>query len=312
MRTLPFLMCALLAAHPARGGVLDTWGMGEVGDAGNAGVAVPGLSSPWANPAAMRTARLDESAEWLQGTADFQVDGEDVRVSEGPSGLLAGLVVGGYWLGLPPLHAGVSLYLPARGPFNWIEAPEGNDEVDPTAQVPRFANGLDRLDISLAAGMHLFPRLSLGVGVDAAARIETLTFVVLDDLDVPEEARKGQDVTIRPTFHPMVGLLLELGPLERPVSLGLVGRSERYMEDFGVSSVELGGLLGILYRHYYIRHYRPPMATLGASWSPVSGISVRAEGSWEQWSRAQGPYGEDLSGSWGDTQTARVGVVADA
>ena len=129
-----------------------------------------------------------------------------------------------------------------------------------------------------------------------------------DDLDDVHPARKGQDVTIRPTVHPTAGVCLVVGDLEGVhARFGVLGRTGRWMDDAGTTYITmLGG--DFIFRHHYYRYYAPPMVTLGADLRPSDLLSFRAEGSYEAWSRARGPYYEDLSKDWSNTVTARLGA----
>jgi hypothetical protein len=290
----------MLWISTAAAGVLGTYGGAAV--PGNAGVAAPSTLSSWSNPAAMRSEKVDGSAEYLLGRSTFGLDGQELSPSYDTDGLLLGVVVNGYWLRLPRTYAGLSVFMPRKGPFSWYEVPPEDETYPATPHVPRFESELDRLDLAGAVSADLVrERLAVGLGFDVSAEVETYTFVEVEDADVPEEAGKGQAVTISPTFHPYLGLWGSVGPLQ----LGLVGRTERKMHDFGATYVDVQGL-EVLYRHEFIRHYAPPSVTLGGAVSMGEGLSVRAEGSWERWSGAVDPFGEPLG--WSDTVTGRAGL----
>ncbi len=301
-------------------GPLATYGAGTAGDAGNAGAASQDPHAAWYNPAAMDSAKVDESAAWLFGTSQFSVDGQEVQVitptQEDPplgttptNGLMLGLVVNGYWFRVPRVNLGMTAFLPVTGAFSWTEIPEAVGDESPPPQIPRYQDQLNRLDLVLAANVWLTDQVALGAGVDFGADIETLTYVELEDVSDPDSASKAQDVAIRPTLHPYAGLFVKLGSPETvPVQLGLVGRSARQMDDYGTTYTNLAGLK-VLYSHGFVRHYAPPRLTLAGAIQPVEGLSLRAEATWEGWSRAVDSLGQPLEESWRDIVTGRVGLV---
>ncbi len=302
----------LMAISSARAGVLDTWGGGEIGAAGNAGVATGGPHGAWYNPATLDADRFDALAEVVYGNAEFSVEPAKGRAVEpysaGSRGVLLGIALNNYWLGLPKSNLGVSLYLPASGPFSWYDPEDTFKDGVPNATVPRWSSDLSRFDAAVGGNYWLADRFAVGAGVDISATFITLTFVEIDDLDNADDARKGEDIKIVPTFHPALGFVGIIGDLDgAQVRVGLMGRAARWMEDRGTTFVSvLGG--DFLFRYHYYRHYAPPTVTLGVDVRPVEPLSIRAEASYEAWSNAHGPFFEDLSADWTDTVTFNMGA----
>ncbi len=301
------LACLLSSAHA---GVLSTYGGGAVGSAGNAGATVRSPLAAWHNPAAMRSPRIEESAEWVYGQHRFRHNKKTLPVTPDANGMLLGAVVGGYWLRLPEVNVGLATYLPLAGPYSWLEEPEGWRKTLPSPEVPRYADELNRMEVALAANAWLTPWLSVGIGVDASADVETITIAELDDIDKPETAKKAQEVTIRPTFHPYAGLLVTAGEADgQQLRLGLIGRTARSMHDYGESGVKIL-LLNAVYAHNYRRHQAPRSVTMGASIDGIGPLEIRAESTWAEWSEMTGPYDDDLGEAWRDTMDLRLGVEA--
>ncbi len=295
----------------AHAGVLSTYGGGEIGSAGGAGATVRSPLSAWHNPAAMRTPRIEESLEWLYGSHHFEVDGEELDVTEDANGLLLGAVVGGYWFRVPAVNIGIATYLPLSGPYAWTADPIQAERNAPTPQVPRYADELNRLDIAVAGNVWITEWFSVGMGVDVSAEVEVKTIARIEDIEKPNESKKSQDAAITPTFHPYAGVLVVTGDKGTPgMRLGLVARSKREMHDYGVSKVKLFDLEA-RYRHEYFRHQAPRSVTLGTALVSPSGFELRADSTYAFWSEVTGPYGEDLGGAFGDTMNLRLGLVGN-
>jgi hypothetical protein len=292
----------------AQAGVLSTYGGGVIGSAANTGAAASSPLSAWHNPAAMDTPRIEESVEWLYGQHRFKHNGSALSVTDDANGLLLGAVINGYWARVPAVHIGIASYLPTAGPYAWSEEPEGWAKTDPSPQLLRYSDELNRMEVAVAMNAWVSPWLSIGVGLDASANVETITIAALDDISEPESARKAQEVGIEPTFFPYAGLLVTAGdPDEQQLRLGLIGRSARSMHDYGSSTVQII-TLNAVYQHDYRRHQAPRMVTLGAAMDGLGPLEIRAESTWAEWSEIPGPYGESLGGAWRDTVDLGLGV----
>jgi len=313
------MMTLLLALFvgSAHAGVLETWGGGEIGSAGNAGVATSDAHSAWYNPAALDAENFDATTEIVYGNAEFSVSpakGKTVEpYSANSRGVLLGVGLNNYWLGLPRSNFGLSLFLPAKGPFSWYDPEDALKDEPASATLPRWSSELSRLDAAVGGNYWLTDHFAIGAGVDISATFVTLTFIEIDDfydLDDPDAARKGQDVTITPTFHPTVGMVAIAGdPDGAHARIGLLGKTARWMDDSGTGYVKLfSGGENLIFQHHYYRYYAPPTLTLGVNVRPVESLSVRAESSYGAWSRAHGPFYEDLSKDWSNTVTARLGA----
>ena len=302
----------LLLCVSAHAGVLDTWGGGENGMAGNTGVATHGAHAAWYNPAMIHADRFDGSGEYVHGDGSLQLQGADKAAGD-PSvaptrGALLGAELNSYWLGLERMNLGAAVFLPAAGPFGWHETPVAAGDVGPMATAPRVGSDLSRLDVAVGGSYWLHDRVSVGASADISASFETLTFIEVTDFEAAAEAPRGQEVTIRPTFHPIVGASVLAGnPEGVRVRLGLVGRTARLMDDTGSSAITLLGA-DFTYHHHYVRYYAPPTLTIGADIEPLDALSIRLEGSYEAWSQAISPTAETLEGDWVDAPTARIGM----
>lgn len=301
---MPSTLLLLATAHA---GVLDTWGAGEIGAAGNAGAAADGPHAAWYNPAGLRAEQVDASAELAWGSAGFTLDDTELE-AEGTSGALLGLQLNERGLGLPTANLGVVLMLPFAGPYTWHDPSPPVLDRAPEPNVPRYSSDLSRMEVVLGANTWIGEHFAVGLGADVSSSFVTLTFVEIDDFDAPEESRKGQDEVIKLTFHPTMGLLVALGDPESVHGrLGLVGRTSRKMDDSGLSSAEMLGAT-FVFRHHYVRYYAPPSLTLGGELVPLEPLSLRAEASYEAWSQAVGPYAEPLGDGWRDVVTVRTGA----
>ena len=307
-----FYLLNLLLLAPAEAGVLGTWGGGEIGAAGNAGVATSDAHSAWYNPAALHAENFDATGEIVYGNAEFSVippkGQSETPFAANSRGALVGVALNNYWLGLPRSNFGLSLYVPAKGPFSWYDPEDALQNEEPNVTLPRWSSELSRLDAAVGGNYWLNDHVAIGLGADISATFLTLTFVEIDDLDDADAARKGQDVTITPTLHPTAGLVVLAGDPQGPqVQIGLLGRTGRWMDDSGTTFIQMMGG-SFVFKHHYYRYYAPPTLTLGVDVRPVDALSLRAEASYESWSRAHGPFFEDLSGDWSNILTPRLGV----
>ena len=302
------MLALLTLVGLAQGGVLATYGGGAVGSAANTGAAASSPLSAWHNPAAMDTPRIEESVEWLYGQHRFRHNGAALSVTDDANGVLLGTVVNGYFINIPQVHMGLATYLPVAGPYAWDEVPEGWEKTAPTPQLLRYKDELNRMEVAVAMNAWLTPWLSVGLGVDASADVQTITVAALDDINAPETARKAQEVGITPTFHPYAGVLVQVGEEDaQQLRLGLVGRTARAMRDFGESGVQILALNAV-YAHDYRRHHAPRSVTLGAAVAGLGPLELRAESTWAEWSEITGPYGESLDPAWRDTMDLAVGL----
>ncbi len=298
------LLCTALA------GPLSHWGAGESGFSA-ATATDDGPYAAWTNPAAMQTDRIESSVDLVAGSASLDVDGAPVYAQAAP-GLSVGATLNGYFANVPAAHLGIALHLPVVGPYGWSAEPEAiPDTTEPLPQVPRFSQDLTRLEAAVAGNIWVADSLSIGFGVDVSASIETLTDVIIDDLAAPEDALRAQDVTIKPTFHPYLGIIGIIGDQDQThVRIGALGRTGRRLKDFGTSNL-LFGSGAFVYRHNFVRFYAPPTGTLSVDLRVPGTASFRAETSLEAWSVAPGPYGEDLGESWTNSVVTRVGLRGD-
>lgn len=290
----------------ARAGTLATWGAGEVGHAGNAGVAADGPHAAWYNPAAMAGEGPEVSLELVWGAADFEIDGETAGVTDPTRGLLIGSVFSGRPMRLPWLHLGVTTFFPFGGPYRWDESAE------PGPEMPRFEDELTRIDMAAAAGAHLGERLSVGVGADLGRDVETEAWITEPDDGDPEGVDWSQAMRVRTRAFPFAGAIAVIGdPGGRRLRVGLVGRTSRSMREEGTTYIDRLDV-SALQRRSFVRFQAPASLTFGAEGIPGDRLSVRAEGSWERWSYAVDSRGDPIGDAWTDTLTFRAGIRAVA
>ncbi len=279
-------LVALLAASPARGNALDTFGFGPRSEAmaGAQTADASGWAAAFHNPAAVaRTDDVEAAIGYSGAVTHLNIDGTDAGITT-PRGTSLGLAVP-----IPLGHGvklafGVAAYIPDQFIVRV--------QLIPIAE-PHFVlldNNLQHIVVQPVLALRILRWLSVGGGVTllADAAGNGITF----DVGAVGGQKVGQaalDVSLPIRAAPVVGVLVEPTPHLR---LGATWRGEIDLKlklDI-LSNVNVAGLVtgDVLISLRALDFYTPMRTTVGAAWDALPSLTLTADLDWIRWSAFSG------------------------